>query len=90
MAAANGLALSITATTYATNPDLALTFDAAHLELSLATVSTLAFSFDGATDHGRMDSTVVKFLQRDLRFNKIWFRVAAGANPATGFVGVWA
>ncbi len=87
----NGVALSITVTSFAAAPDVDLsdTFAPSWFEAYLTSASVVAFSFDGVNDHGRLDSANMKSVTRQTRAKKVWFRVVSGTNPATLFASHW-
>lgn len=88
---AKSAALSITATSYAAAnaPDFDAGFVTHEQELYLTSASVVAFSYDGVSDHGRLDNTNFKSAVRKVIGQRIWFRVVSGTNPATLVVSAW-
>jgi len=89
--------LSITVTSFATAADVDLTTVAVNgqptdMFLAVDSASVVAFSFDGRLDHGRLkgDAAPLYFThQREMKCQKIWFRVVSGTNPAVVHASLW-
>jgi hypothetical protein len=86
MAAYNST-LTALAGTYTTDP-LVTVDGATDFWAAVDTVSVAALSFDGVTDHVRLDSVNYRTAQRSLLFKKVWARTVSGA-AATVQIQSW-
>lgn len=83
---------AVSATSYATAPDMVITFASLSVMFLNEGTGVVEYSFNGTTTHGELDSTLASkgFTFDNRRISKIWFRVKSGSSgPITVRVDAW-
>ena len=88
MAAKSASVVTSTTTTYAATPEFDAGFLPNGIEMYLTGTAVVAFSYDGANDHGRLDSVKFNSSARASKYQKVWLRAVSG-GPATVLVSAW-
>jgi hypothetical protein len=85
------VSLSVTGGSFpaAASPHVSLEFDPMFMHFAVESASQVEFSFDGINVHGKLHNTAYPSLLMQMRRRKVWFRVAAGTDPAVTRASLW-